>query len=101
VANMPASSRKSTRRFAMSTRRSRARCSRPGETSPASDPAKTHNGYFSIDKKTNRLKNPELGAANSTDADDVDAYDLILRDKEATPCLSASRPGSSFPLSIA
>lgn len=45
------------------------------------DPTKTHNGYFSIDKKTNRLKNPELGA-RSTDAEDVDAYDLILRDKE-------------------
>ena len=45
------------------------------------DPAKTHNGYFSIDKKTNRLKNPVVGA-RSVDSDDVDAYDLILKDKE-------------------
>jgi type III restriction enzyme len=45
------------------------------------NPAKTHNGYFSIDKKTNRLKDPAVGA-RSVDSDDVDAYDLILRDKE-------------------
>ncbi len=43
--------------------------------------ANTHNGYFSIDKKTNRLKNPKVGAT-SVDSDDVDAYDLILKDKE-------------------
>lgn len=42
---------------------------------------KTHNGYFSIDKKTSRLVDPEL-KAKSTEADDVDAYDLILKDKE-------------------
>ncbi|CUT09365.1 Type III restriction enzyme res subunitDEADDEAH box helicase Nterminal [Bradyrhizobium sp.] len=47
----------------------------------AIDAAKTHNGYFSIDKKTNRLKNPEIGA-RAIDSDDVDAYDLILKDKE-------------------
>lgn len=45
------------------------------------DPAKTHNGYFSIDKKTNRLKDPVVGA-RSTNSDDVNAYDLILKDKE-------------------
>lgn len=45
------------------------------------NPAKTHNGYFSIDKKTNRLKDPAVGA-RSVDSDDVDAYDLILKDKE-------------------
>lgn len=45
------------------------------------DPAKTHNGYFAIDKKTNRLKDPAVGA-RSVDSDDVDAYDLILKDKE-------------------
>ena len=45
------------------------------------DPAKTHNGYFSIDKKTNRLKDPAVGA-RSVDSYDVDAYDLILKDKE-------------------
>jgi type III restriction enzyme len=48
----------------------------------AIDVAKTHNGYFSIDKKTNRLKNPEVGA-RAVDLDDVDAYDLILKDKES------------------
>ena len=41
----------------------------------------THNGYFSIDKKTKRLIDPSVGA-KSTEADDVDAYDLILKDKE-------------------
>lgn len=42
---------------------------------------KTHEGYFSIDKKTKRLKDPKVGA-RSLDSDDVDAYDLILKDKE-------------------
>ncbi len=42
---------------------------------------KTHNGYFSIDKKTSRLVDPEV-KARSTEAEDVDAYDLILKDKE-------------------
>ncbi|RJT28204.1 restriction endonuclease subunit R [Mesorhizobium waimense] len=45
------------------------------------DASRTHNGYFSIDKKTNRLKDPAIGA-RSVDSDDVDAYDLILKDKE-------------------
>ncbi|MEX2375440.1 MAG: DEAD/DEAH box helicase family protein [Dehalococcoidia bacterium] len=45
------------------------------------DVAQTHNGYFSIDKKTNRLKDPTMGA-RAVDSDDVDAYDLILKDKE-------------------
>lgn len=43
--------------------------------------SRTHNGYFSIDKKTKRLKNPETGK-KSTETEDVDAYDLILKDKE-------------------
>ncbi len=42
---------------------------------------KTHSGYFSIDKKTKRQVNSETGK-KSTEADDVDAYDLILKDKE-------------------
>ena len=46
------------------------------------DSAKTHNGYFSIDKKTNRLTNPSVGA-RAIDSDDVDAYGLILKDKES------------------
>jgi len=45
---------------------------------------KTHNGYFSIDKKTKRMVDPDVSARGDTkgEADDVDAYDLILRDKE-------------------
>jgi type III restriction enzyme len=44
---------------------------------------KTHDGYFSIDKKTKRLVNPEVDARGESagEAKDVDAYDLILRDK--------------------
>ena len=43
--------------------------------------SRTHEGYFSIDKKSKRLVNPSTGA-RSTETDDVDAYDLILRKKE-------------------
>jgi type III restriction enzyme len=44
----------------------------------------THNGYFSIDKKTKRFINPEVEARGESagEAKDVDAYDLILKDKE-------------------
>lgn len=42
---------------------------------------RTHDGYFSIDKKSKRMKDPEVGA-RAADSDDVDAYDLILKDKE-------------------
>lgn len=48
---------------------------------------KTHNGYFSIDKKSSRLIDPKVtargesrGEAEGDDA--VDAYDLILKNKE-------------------
>lgn len=50
----------------------------------------THNGYFSIDKKSNRLVDPETKLVKDTETgqkitttDDVDAYDLILKDKES------------------
>jgi len=45
---------------------------------------KTHNGYFSIDKKTKRLVNPDvkMRGESAGEADDVDAYDLILRNKK-------------------
>jgi len=48
------------------------------------DAGATHNGYFSIDKKTNRMKDPQAAARgeNAGLSDDVDAYDLILKDKE-------------------
>lgn len=41
----------------------------------------THNGYFSIDKKSKHMIDPVTGK-KSTETDDVDAYDLILKDKE-------------------
>jgi type III restriction enzyme len=45
---------------------------------------KTHNGYFSIDRKTNRLVDPDFKKTGETkgETDDVDAYDLILKHKE-------------------
>ena len=50
---------------------------------------KTHNGYFSIDKTSKRLVNPESKLVKDTEtglktatSDDADAYDLILKDKE-------------------
>ncbi len=48
------------------------------------DPARTHNGYFSIDKKSNRLVDPATKKTGELagQTDDVDAYDLILKDKE-------------------
>lgn len=46
--------------------------------------ADTHNGYFSIDKKSKRLVDPRVKSRGEEKGltDDVDAYDLILRDKE-------------------
>lgn len=46
--------------------------------------AKTHSGYFSIDKKSKRQVDPDVAARgeNAGLSDDVDAYDLILKDKE-------------------
>ncbi len=45
---------------------------------------KTHSGYFSIDKKTKRDVDPSITKTgeNKGLSDDVDAYDLILKDKE-------------------
>ena len=42
---------------------------------------RTHNGYFSIDKKSKRMIDPAT-KKTSTETDDVNAYDLILKDKE-------------------
>lgn len=46
--------------------------------------AKTHNGYFSIDKKKGRLVDPAVAkrGENAGESDDTDAYELILKDKE-------------------
>lgn len=48
------------------------------------EPARTHSGYFSIDKKSRRLVDPtvKLRGEEAGQSDDVDAYDLILKDKE-------------------
>jgi type III restriction enzyme len=48
------------------------------------DAEKTHNGYFSIDKKKNRLIDPKVKTRGEEAglSDDADAYDLILKDKE-------------------
>jgi len=48
------------------------------------EPSKTHDGYFSIDKKTQRLVDPSIKKTGELagQTDDVDAYDLILKDKE-------------------
>ncbi|WP_284446742.1 type III restriction-modification system endonuclease [Fluviibacter phosphoraccumulans] len=45
---------------------------------------KTHSGYFSIDKKTKRLADPDIEkrGENAGLSNDADAYDLILKDKE-------------------
>lgn len=45
---------------------------------------KTHNGYFSIDKKNKRLADSTVSTRGESAglSDDVDAYNLILRDKE-------------------
>lgn len=46
--------------------------------------SRTHNGYFSIDKKTRRLVDPKMTKTEMKkgETSDVDAYDLILKDKE-------------------
>jgi type III restriction enzyme len=53
------------------------------------DGDKTHQGYFSIDKKSKKLINPETKMVKDDEtgkkspiSDDVDAYDLILKNKE-------------------
>lgn len=44
----------------------------------------THKGYFSIDKKTKKLTDPSFKKRGENEglSDDIDAYDLILKDKE-------------------
>lgn len=50
----------------------------------AIETSRTHEGYFSIDKKSKRLTDPDVAARgeNAGLSDDVDAYDLILKNKE-------------------
>ena len=42
---------------------------------------KTHAGYFSIDKSSNRIKDSKIKRGEDS-SDDSDAYDLIMKDKE-------------------
>lgn len=41
-----------------------------------------HAGYFSIDKKNNRLVNSKIGDRRERTSDDSDAFDLIMKNKE-------------------
>jgi type III restriction enzyme len=50
----------------------------------------THQGYFSIDKKGKMVNSLKSSASEKKESTDVDAYDLILRDKEAL--LSLPKP---------
>lgn len=47
----------------------------------AINPTRTHAGYFSIDKKSGHSVNSEL-KRGATSSEDIDAYDLIMKDKE-------------------
>jgi len=42
----------------------------------------THAGYFSIDKKSQRMIDSKLGDRRERTSDDTDAYDLIMKNKE-------------------
>jgi type III restriction enzyme len=42
----------------------------------------THAGYFSIDKKTNRITESKIDDRTERTSDDADAYNLIMKDKE-------------------
>lgn len=44
-------------------------------------PFDTHNGYFSIDRKSKKLIDPTIDRGTG-ESKDVDAYDIILKDKE-------------------
>lgn len=48
------------------------------------DVSSTHKGYFSIDKKSKQLVDPAMSKTEKAMdmANDIDAYDLILKDKE-------------------
>lgn len=46
--------------------------------------AKTHNGYFSVDKKTKQMVDPTVARRGESagESEDISAYDLILKHKE-------------------
>ena len=43
---------------------------------------KTHAGYFSIDKRSNQITDSKINNRREYTTDDVDAYNLIMKDKE-------------------
>jgi hypothetical protein len=45
------------------------------------DASSVHSGYFSVDRRSGRLVDPVIRRSTGT-TDDLDAYDLILRDRE-------------------
>jgi type III restriction enzyme len=45
------------------------------------DPVQTHAGYFSIDKRKNQIVDSKV-ERSTKESNDVDAYDLIMKDKE-------------------
>ena len=45
-------------------------------------PVSTHAGYFSIDKKSHHIIDSKLGDRKERTSDDIDAYDLIMKNKE-------------------
>lgn len=53
------------------------------------DPVQTHAGYFSIDKRKNQIVDSKV-ERSTKESNDVDAYDLIMKDKERL--LSFSEP---------
>lgn len=50
----------------------------------------THQGYFSVDKKGKMVDSVKTAKSEKSESTDVDAYDLILRDKEALLSLPKS-----------
>lgn len=56
-------------------------------------PEETHAGYFSIDKK-GRMVASKIANKKEGTSDDVDAYDLIMKDKEALLSLSTKEAKS-------
>lgn len=53
----------------------------------------THEGYFSVDKKGKMVDSLKSSASEKKESTDVDAYDLILKDKEALLSLPKASDG--------
>ena len=59
-------------------------------------PGAAHEGYFSIDRKNGRMVDSSSGSARDGTSDDVDAYDLIMRNKERLLDLDPQRSPVRF-----